>query len=645
MAAVTLEKCPTSRSSASTTCTTPKWAEGYVTTTKARPIQIAAAAPRTVAYVTRWAWRASPRLTVLSAVLQLAAGVVTAFGLLATADVFTRLLQAGPTPERIVAAVPAIVVVVVALCVRALLDAAVAGTQGALAPRVEQIAQDALHQAVLAVDLEAFDDADFAELIERGAHQGPSRVRAAVIDSGDLIAAIVSALAAVVTAAVLHPLLAPAVLLAAIPQGWASVRSARLMFASVVRMNSRYRRQNVTGELIMRRDPAAEVRAFTTQEVLLGEHRRIADGLTAESVRLSRDRTVVQLVGRALGGVGAGLAYALLAVLLYGEVLPLALAGTAAVAMRTASQSASRMIFEANSLFESSFFIGLLRSGIRDAAGRSRPHGRAPQPSGPETITLVGATFRYPGQDVPAVDGIDVTLRRGETVALVGENGSGKSTLAKLITGLYLPSAGRVEWDGVDTRGAGRAGDARAGRGRAAGSAALADDRGRQRADRPHHHRRRRGRAAARGRRPLGRRRGRRGAARRLVHGAVAGVPGRAGPVRRPVAAHRGGPRAVPRRPVVIADEPTAALDARAEHAVFETLRGLAAASPGTAGRITVLVTHRLANVRHADQILVLEKGKLIEQGRHAELMALGASTRSCSACRRVHTATSRFTG
>jgi len=74
---------------------------------------------------------------------------------------------------------------------------------------------------------------------------------------------------------------------------------------------------------------------------------------------------------------------------------------------------------------------------------------------------------------------------------------------------------------------------------------------------------------------------------------------------------------------LVVADEPTAALDARAEHAVFGTLHGRSGAG---AQRITVLVTHRLANVRHADQILVLEQGRLIEHGRHEHLMAHGGT-------------------
>jgi ATP-binding cassette subfamily B protein len=276
---------------------------------------VAAKAPGTVALAVRWAWRASPPLTLLAGVVQLAAGAVTAFGLLATADVFTQLLAEGPTPERLVAALPAIAMVVAAGAARGLLDASVAAVQGALVPRVEQLAQDDLHAAVLDVDLAAFDDADFTELVERATMDGPTRVRNCVRDTGDLIAGLVSVSAAVVSAGVLHPVLAPVVLLAALPQGWATVRSARLMFESFVRMTSARRRIAVTSELITRRDPAPEVRAFTTQTVLLGEHRRIGDLITAEAVRLERDRTVVQLIGRTVSGIGTGLAYGVLAAL------------------------------------------------------------------------------------------------------------------------------------------------------------------------------------------------------------------------------------------------------------------------------------------------------------------------------------------
>ena len=72
--------------------------------------------------------------------------------------------------------------------------------------------------------------------------------------------------------------------------------------------------------------------------------------------------------------------------------------------------------------------------------------------------------------------------------------------------------------------------------------------------------------------------------------------------------------------PLLICDEPTANLDARAEHAVYQRLRELAA------GRTVVLITHRMASVREADRIYVLDHGEIIEAGDHAALMALGGT-------------------
>lgn len=602
---------------------TPSWAEGYASASNAGLLAVARAAPRTIALGVGWAWRASPRLTLVAGVVQLLAGAATAFGLFATADVFTRLLAEGPTPERVLATLPALALVVVALAGRATLDATVALVQGRLTPLVEQQAQDDLHAAMLDVELVAFDDADFTELVNRATLHGPDRVRQTVDLTGDLIASTVSVTAAVVTVGVLNPLLAPVVLAAALPQAWASVRGARLMFDSIVRMNSSRRRQWVTSNLITGREEAAEIRAFTTRSVLLGEHRRIAATITTDGIKLERDRTLVQLAGRALSGVGSAGAYVVLGLLLIGGGLALALAGTAVVAMRTSSQAVTNAIYQVNRLYESSFFLDLYRSCLADAAARRRAPAVASLPDGPAEIRLSGVSFRYPEASSDAVADVDLTLRRGEIIALVGENGSGKTTLAKLITGLFLAGSGRVTWDGVDVREVEldelmdrvavvlqtpmrwpmtARNNVRIGR------LEQPDPEDTRLTDAAHHS----GTDSVLAELPAG--------WSTVLSREFQGGRDLSGGQWQRVAVARGLFRDAP---VVIADEPTAALDARAEQAVFGTLR---ARSGPASDRITVLVTHRLANVRGADQIVVLEHGRITEQGRHDQLMALGGT-------------------
>ena len=595
---------------------TPYWAQGYEKVAKAKLREVAAAVPRTMAVIVRWSWRADPRLTLLTGVLQLVTGVVQALGLLATVGVFARLLAEGPTPERVAAALPALAVVVAAYAGRGLLDAVLGATQAALLPRVQRVAEDELYLALIGLDLVAFDEPDFTQLVNRVTEGAPDRVRFAVQRSSDLTALAVSMAAAVLTAGLLHPLLAPTVLLAAAPQAWAQVKGAQLAFDSWVRRTSRARRLEVVNELIAQRENAAEVRAFTTQEVLIAEHRRIADDLMAESERVAQQQNRTTTIGRTIAGLGTALGYVVLGLLLYAAAMPLALAGTAALAMRSAASAIINSMFQVSQLYESGFTLELYRTLIADAGARSRPRGDG-LGAHPAEITVNGVSFRYPGQDERALTDVSLTLRRGEVIALVGENGSGKSTLAKLLAGLYLPETGVVAWDGVDTASL----DATALHERIAvvlqdplhwpmtaennvrigrldrsdpGDAAFADATARSGAD------------AVLATLPEG-------AATMLSRQFQQGRDLSGGQWQR-LSVARGLYRDAP---LVIADEPTAAMDARAEHAVFTALRGL-----GGSERITVLVTHRLANVRHADQIVVLEGGRVTELGTHAQLMA-----------------------
>ena len=203
-------------------------------------------------------------------------------------------------------------------------------------------------------------------------------------------------------------------------------------------------------------------------------------------------------------------------------------------------------------------------------------------------------------------------------VALVGENGSGKTTLAKLITGLYRPSEGRITWDGLDLAGfdprsvADRAGMVQQSPLRWPHDARTNVRLGRHDRTDPDD-------AALRAAAAWS-------GADEIVDGLPAGWQSLLSKYFRGGTELSGGQWqrfAVARglfrdAPLLVLDEPTAPLDAKAEYAVYESLRRLAL------GRTVVLITHRLGSVRNADRIYLLHQGRIAEEGDHASLLALG---------------------
>ncbi len=227
-------------------------------------------------------------------------------------------------------------------------------------------------------------------------------------------------------------------------------------------------------------------------------------------------------------------------------------------------------------------------------------------------IRCSGVGFAYPSRaDTPVLDGFDLTIPAGSSLAIVGQNGAGKTTLAKLLCRLYEPQAGAIEADGVDLREL----DVESWRERI--TAVFQD--------------------FARFELPLADNVAPAGAPEAVVRDALAkagaadladldtilargydGGTELSGGQWQRVALARALAAVQQGAGIVLLDEPTAQLDVRGEAEIFERIL------QATRAATTILISHRFSTVRHADRICVLEHGRVVELGTHAELMALG---------------------
>lgn len=566
--------------------------------------------------VLKMIWQAAPRSAVAVAVMQVVSGLASAFGLFATSEVLTELLASGPTADRLVAALPALAFVGGAFAARGAMDVGVALAHARITPAVRRLAEEQLYAASLGADLAAFDDARFYDRMHRARDRGLFFLERATNNLIELIGSLLGIAAAASSLSVLHPLLLPVLVLAVLPDAWAVQRSALLAYASVARAVTLDRRVQMVSELATEREPAAEIRACQAEPFVLHEYRLVADPLRDEDIRRGVAQARVRGLGRALTGVGLVVTYVVLGLLVHAGWVPLAVAGTAVIAIRVATSALNRLVLAANQLIEQGMYVSDYLAFLAEAA--ATPARSGDSVVDPERIDVDHVSFAYPESAAEALRDVTFTIERGQTIALVGENGSGKTTLAKLIAGLYTPTAGQIRWDGRDLRELDRAAVAqrvmmvlqdpvrwphtawanvRVGRHdrpdpdgvalRAAAGQAGADDVVGRLAD---------------------------GWNTLLSKQFRGGVELSGGQWQR-LAVARGLYRDAP---LLIWDEPTAPLDAKAEFAVYESLRLLARE------RTVVLITHRLASVRHADRIFLLHEGELAEQGTHDELLAHG---------------------
>lgn len=578
--------------------------------------QVARRIPLMIVATVRMAWGADRAALVAVAFAEIGQGAARAFGLLATNAALVSLFAAGPTPGRVRAAVPSLVAVAVATGSAAVLAALSTAATGRLEPKVERAATVQFLSRAIRVELSAMEDAEFHRLLD-SAKYGTMSARRMIGHTVAVVNAALTLVAAGGVLAVLHPVLLPLLVLIAAPKGWGAVRIARRRYASIQAWLQHARASLLLSNLLTDQQAAPEVRVNAAGPFLLDHFENMSAAAESEQTRLARARAGTDLVASVLSGTAALGTYLTLGFLLTSGSMPLAVAGTAVLGIRTGAANITTLVTQVNALYEEALFVQDLDQLCAEGDRLAIPRGGRAMAASPELIRLEDVTFTYPGREEPALSRVDLAIRRGQVVALVGQNGSGKSTLAKLVAGLYQPDSGRITWDGVDA--------AELDRDQVFGQVGMvAQDFQRWpftaranivigRPGAPPDDETAFTRAASYARLhevvdtlP-------RGWNTLVARGYTGGVELSGGQWQRLGLARARFRSAA----VLIADEPTSSLDPKAEVEAFERIRSLAAE-----GHAVVLITHRLASVRHADTIYVLDRGRLVEQGTHEELLA-----------------------
>lgn len=566
--------------------------------------------PQLVRRALALAWQVDRRAVVALVLCQVLSGFFEAFGLLATTGTITALISSGHMADRLQEALPSLAVLAGAAGLRALLGIGVSNISTRLAPRISREAEMRMLDAAINAELAAYDNPGFNDKWD-AADRGAVVAQDLIIESQQLTACLASLVAAAGVVTVLHPALLPLLLLAALPQGVAGMKAARVHYETSRAMSAERRTLGLLRWYMVDKDIADQLRSGTMAAFLLGRYRTIGARVDAATDRAAHRGARFAVLGALAGGLASGLVWAALALLLGSGRMSVASAGTAVFALRTVGSSLRGMVGYGTRLFRTGLYLDDWAEFIEEAGGhRMRRGGRVA--AAPKVVRAESVTYRYPESDTPALDEVSVEVRRGEVLALVGENGSGKTTLSKLLTGLYLPSGGAVTWDDVKT------GDLDP------------DALWRQTAVVPQDYAH--WPLTARENITLGQPHGGDGAVREAaVHSGAhevldglrsgldtllarqwwGGVELSGGQWQR-IALARAFHRPAG---LLVMDEPTSALDARAEHRIFAGLRRLAE------DRAVVLVTHRLANVAVADRIVVLDRGRVIQQGTFGELV------------------------
>jgi ATP-binding cassette subfamily B protein len=570
-------------------------------------------------------WQTNRRLTVILGLLTLVAGVLPAAVAYVGALIIDAVVSASKIYTETGEAEFMSVFSLVAL--EAAVVAALAGAQrgislcqALLRAQLGQRVNVMILEKALTLELAQFEDSEFYDKLTRARREASSRPLSLVNRTFGLAQNLVSLVSYGVLLVQFSPWAVAVLIVAGLPSFIAETRFSGEAF-TLFRWRSPDTRMQIYLETVLaREDNVKEVKLFGLGPLLLQRYRNIFNRLYTRdrSLAIRRDGW-----GFALSLIGTAALYGAYAWIAASAVLSRITLGqmTMYLMLFRQGQSAVAAILTAiGGMYEDNLYLSTLYEYLETPSAREEPMPAAEPSSGPrpdDGIRFEGVSFTYPGASRPALSNIDLHIRPGESLALVGENGSGKTTLIKLLTRLYRPQTGRILLDGKDLEdwdeeslrqriGVIFQDFARyqflVGENIGAGDVRFFDDdeRWREAAEK--------------------------GMADEIVSDLPEGYQTQLGKWFKGGQELSGGQwqkialaRAFMRSEadILVLDEPTAAMDAAAEATIFEHFRKL------TESRIAILISHRFSTVRMASQIVVIENGRIIERGSHQELMKL----------------------
>jgi ATP-binding cassette subfamily B protein len=562
-------------------------------------------------------WSTNRALTLALALLTLIAGILPAsvayVGALIVDAVVAAIRAGGGEATRVAQLVvlEGILVAAIAAAQRGL-----SLCQSLLRAQLGQRVNVMILEKALTLELQHFEDSEFYDKLTRARREASTRPLSLVTRTFGLVQNGISLVSYGVLLARFSPWAVAVLLLAGLPAFVAEAKFSGDAFRLFRWRSPETRMQIYLETVIAREDHAKEVKLYGLGPRLLERYRDIFRRLYREDRALTMRRDAW---GFALGLIATAAlygAYAWIAVTTVRRVITLGQMTMYIALFRQGQSAVSAMLAAVGGMYEDNLYLSTLYEYLETNV--PQPAGTAVRGPHPEDgVRFEDVSFSYPGAEEPALEHVTLHLTPGASLALVGENGSGKTTLIKLLTRLYAPTAGRILLDGQDLA----QWDERALRERigvifqdfaryqmlvgenvGAGDERFFEDEARWRS------------ATDKGR------------ASEFIETLPLGYHTQLGKWFRDGRELSGGQwqkialsRAFMRirADILVLDEPTAAMDAQAEAEVFEHFRQLARE------RITILISHRFSTVRMADQIAVLNRGRIVERGSHEELMQL----------------------